>query len=161
MQQIIPCLWFNGNAEQAVNFYLSVFKDSKIGTTTYYDEASSKASGQPLGSVLTIIFELNGQSFMALNGGPAFRFTEAVSFMIYCKNQEEIDYYWANLSSGGQEGPCGWLKDQFGLSWQVVPAKWESLMAGKDPVKSERAMRAMMQMGKLDIRKLEEAYDGK
>ena len=160
-QRITPCLWFDSEAEEAVKFYTSIFKNSKIDGTTYYDEASSKAAGRPKGSVLTVDFQLEGQSFMALNGGPVFKFTEAVSFVINCENQKEIDYFWEKLTAGGQEVECGWLKDKFGLSWQVVPTIMIEMLKDKDVQKSQRAMAAMLTMKKLDIAKLERAYQGK
>jgi len=161
MKHITPCLWFDKNAEEAVNFYLSVFKNSKIKTTAYYGEAASKASGQPKGSVLTIHFELNGQEFMALNGGPVFKFNEAVSFMVMCEDQKEIDHYWNSLTSGGgQESQCGWLKDKFGVSWQIVPVGFDEMLRAKDTKTSERVMNAMLQMTKMDIQKLKNAYEG-
>ena len=157
MQQITPFLWFDNQAEEAANFYTSVFKNSKIGTTTRYG-----ASGPgPEGQVLTISFQLNGQEFVALNGGPQFKFTEAVSFVVNCETQEEIDYYWEKLSNGGQESRCGWLKDKYGLWWQVVPTNISRLLASKDPEKSGRVMQAVMKMDKLDIATLEKAYEGR
>jgi predicted 3-demethylubiquinone-9 3-methyltransferase (glyoxalase superfamily) len=157
MQKITPCLWFNDNAEEAVNFYTSIFKQSKIGDLTRYDAAAAQVSGQPEGSVLTITFQLEGQDYMALNGGPMFTFSEAISLMVYCETQEEVDYFWSRLSEGGEEGPCGWLKDKFGLSWQVVPTVLEELLKDKDAAKASRAMQAMLQMKKLDIKALQEA----
>src|SRR5688572_10461077 len=118
MQKITPCLWFDDNAEEAVKFYKSIFKKSKVGKTARYDEAGAKVSGQPKGSVMTIEFEIEGQKFLALNGGPIFKFTEAVSFIVHCKTQAEVDYYWKKLCAGGKEVQCGWLKDKFGMSWQ-------------------------------------------
>lgn len=160
--KISPCLWFDTQAEEAANFYVSVFKNSKILDISHYDEASSKASGMPAGSVLTVLFELNGQKFMGLNGGPVFKFTEAISLMVDCKDQEEIDYYWNALTAdGGQESVCGWLKDKYGLSWQIVPAEWEKLMNNKDKEKAGRAMKAMLGMTKLDIAELKRAFEGK
>jgi predicted 3-demethylubiquinone-9 3-methyltransferase (glyoxalase superfamily) len=160
-QRITPCLWFDSQAEEAVKFYTSIFKNSKIDGMTYYDEASSKAAGRPKGSVLTVDFQLEGQSYMALNGGPVFKFTEAVSFVINCENQKEIDYFWEKLTAGGQEVECGWLKDKFGLSWQVVPTAMIEMLKDKDAQKSQRAMAAMLTMKKLDLGKLERAYQGK
>jgi predicted 3-demethylubiquinone-9 3-methyltransferase (glyoxalase superfamily) len=155
MRKIVPCLWFNGNAEEAVRFYSKVFKDSKVGKTTYFSEATSEVSGQPEGSVLTIEFSLNGNKFLALNGGPMFKFTEAVSFTVTCEDQKEIDYYWKALSKGGQEQPCGWLKDKFGLSWQIVPKGIDKLIT------DERAMAAMLDMKKINIKALEKARSAK
>ena len=157
MQKITPFLWFDNQAEAAAKFYVSVFKNSKIKTTTHY--TGEEPSGQK-GSVMTVSFELDGQEFVALNGGPQFKFTEAVSFVVNCETQEEIDYYWEELSSGGgEEVPCGWLTDKYGLSWQVVPTKIREW--AKDPAKFQRVMHAVMQMKKLDIAALESAYEGK
>ena len=153
MQKITPFLWFDNNAEEAVNFYTSVFKDAKAGQISRY----GKNSPMPEGTVLTAEFELFGQKFVALNGGPIFKFTEAVSFAVYCENQEEIDYYWNKLTeNGGQESQCGWLKDKFGLSWQIVPTILPKLMSNKDPRKANNVMQAFMKMKKFDIKKLEE-----
>ncbi len=158
MQKITTCLWFDDRAEEAVNFYTSVFKNSKTGATSRYDEASAKASGRPAGSVLTMTFELEGREFMALNGGPMFKFNESVSLIVNCDNQEEIDYFWDKLTSGGgQESMCGWLKDKFGLSWQIVPAELGKLMSGKEPGKAQRVMAALLQMKKLDLNVLRNA----
>jgi predicted 3-demethylubiquinone-9 3-methyltransferase (glyoxalase superfamily) len=161
MQKITPFLWFNDNAEEAVKFYTSIFKKSKIGKIARYDEAGEKVAGRPAGSVMTIEFEIEGQDFIALNGGPHFKFNEAVSFVVSCKTQTEVDYYWNKLSAGGKEVQCGWLKDKFGLSWQIVPTILGELMSDKDPVKSQRVMEAMLKMVKLDINKLKAAYAGK
>jgi predicted 3-demethylubiquinone-9 3-methyltransferase (glyoxalase superfamily) len=160
-QKITPFLWFDNNAEEAAAFYTSVFKNSGIGSTAKYDEAASEGSGQPKGSVMVVEFEIAGQNFIALNGGPHFKFTEAVSFVIDCKDQEEVDYYWWHLTAdGGQESQCGWLKDKFGLSWQVVPSVMNDLITGPDPDGAKRAMAAMMKMKKLEIQQLQDAYDG-
>ena len=161
MQKITPFLWFNDNADEAVKFYTSIFKKSKIGKIARYDEAGEKAAGRPAGSVMTIEFEIEGQDFIALNGGPHFKFNEAVSFVVSCKTQTEVDYYWNKLSAGGKEVQCGWLTDKFGLSWQIVPTILGELMSDKDPVKSQRVMEAMLKMVKLDINKLKAAYAGK
>jgi predicted 3-demethylubiquinone-9 3-methyltransferase (glyoxalase superfamily) len=151
------CLWFDGNGEDAANFYTTVFKDSKLGRINRYTDAMPAAAG----SVLTVEFELNGQKFIALNGGPAFKFTEAISFQIPCENQEEVDYYWEKLTAGGgEESDCGWVKDKFGLSWQVVPTRLLELVSDPDPVKATRATQAMLSMKKLDIAALERAYAG-
>ncbi|MET9113366.1 VOC family protein [Streptomyces longwoodensis] len=151
------CLWFDTQAEEAAQFYVSVFKNSSTGTTTYYTEGAPR----PAGTVLTVDFTANGQRFVALNGGPEFTFSEAVSFQIDCDDQEEIDYYWSKLTEGGgQPGPCGWLKDRFGVSWQVTPKVLSEMIAGPDREKTTRAMNAMMTMGKLDIAALQRAYDG-
>jgi predicted 3-demethylubiquinone-9 3-methyltransferase (glyoxalase superfamily) len=155
-QKITPFLWFDDNAEEAANFYVSVFKDSEILSVSRYGEAGPG----PAESVLVVNFRLNDQEFSGLNGGPEFKFTEAISFHIDCGNQEEVDYYWEKLSDGGEKGPCGWLKDQFGLSWQVVPSVLDELLQDEDPVKANRVMQAMLQMSKLDIAELEKAYEG-
>ena len=158
MQTITPFLWFDNQAEEAVNFYVSIFKNSSVGKMARYDKATAAASGRSEGSVMTASFKINGQDFIALNGGPIFHFTEAISFVIGCDSQEEIDYYWDKLTgNGGSESQCGWLKDRFGLSWQVVPNKMAQLIAGPDPAKSQRAMAAMMKMKKLVIADLENA----
>jgi predicted 3-demethylubiquinone-9 3-methyltransferase (glyoxalase superfamily) len=160
-QKITPFLWFDGNAEEAAAFYTSVFKNSDVSSKSKYNEASSEVSGQPKGSVMVVEFEIAGQHFIALNGGPQFKFTEAVSFSINCKDQDEVDYYWSRLTAdGGQESQCGWLKDKFGLSWQVVPESIGDLVGGPDPAGSKRAMEAMLKMKKLDIAELKRAYDG-
>ena len=159
MQKITPFLWFNSNAEDAAKFYISIFKNSKITGITRYGEAGSKASGRPKGTVMTVAFELNGQEFTALNGGPIFKFTEAISFVISCKNQKEIDYYCSKLSKGGLEIQCGWLKDKFGVSWQIVPSNLDKMMQDKN--KSQKVMEALLQMKKIDIKTLEKAYKGK
>lgn len=156
MQKITPCLWFDSNAEEAVQFYTSIFQGSKILETARYGDAGPG----PKGSVLTMKFQLNGQEFMALNGGPIFKFTEAVSFVVYCENQQEVDGYWEKLSAGGKEVQCGWLKDKYGLSWQIVPTILSQLVSDKDPEKSNRVMQALMKMIKLDIEGLEKAYQG-
>jgi predicted 3-demethylubiquinone-9 3-methyltransferase (glyoxalase superfamily) len=162
MQKITPFLWFDNQAEEAAKFYASVFKNSKIGRILRYDEASAKAAGRPVGSVLTIEFEIEGQKFTALNGGPEFKFNESVSFVVDCKTQEEVDYFWEKLiAGGGQESECGWLKDKFGLSWQVTPTVLIEMLHDKDAKKAERVMKAMMQMQKIDIKKLNAAYAGK
>jgi predicted 3-demethylubiquinone-9 3-methyltransferase (glyoxalase superfamily) len=158
MPAITPNLWFDTEAEEAAEFYCSVFPNSKVATVMRY----GKDMPMPEGTVLTIEFELDGNRFIAINGGPQFPFTEAVSLMVDCKDQEEIDYYWDALTAGGGEpGPCGWLKDRYGLSWQVVPEKWDAMMHDADPARAERAMQAMMQMGKFDIAALEAAADGR
>ncbi len=160
MQKLTPCLWFDDKAEEAANFYVSIFKNSKLGPITRYGEAGAQASGRPKGSVMTVTFEIDGQEFVALNGGPLFKFTEAVSFMVKCQSQEEIDEMWAKLSAGGEEGPCGWLKDKYGLSWQIVSPEWEEMLQDKDAMKSERAMAAILQMSKPDLAKIKRAYLG-
>lgn len=150
------CLWFDGRAEEAAAYYVSVFKDSRLGRVTHYGEGAL----QPAGSVLTVEFVANGQRFVALNGGPMFTFTEAVSFQILCADQDEIDYYWNSLTEGGEPGPCGWLKDRFGLSWQVVPAELVDMISDPDPQKVARATAAFMAMGKFDLAALRKAYAG-
>jgi predicted 3-demethylubiquinone-9 3-methyltransferase (glyoxalase superfamily) len=152
---ITPCLWFDKEAEDAAKFYVSIFKDSKINGTSRYGKEGYEIHGQKEGTVMTVDFNLNGQPFIGLNGGPQFKFTEAVSFTIPCDTQEEIDFYWEKLTAGGEEGPCGWLKDKFGLSWQVVPTILPKLL--KDPEKSGRVMNAFMKMKKFDIEKLKNA----
>ena len=161
MQKISVCLWFDSQGEDAARFYTSVFPNSKLGAVTRYDEASAKASGQPQGSVLTVEFELDGQRFMALNGGPVFKFTEAISLVVNCETQKEVDHYWEKLSAGGQEVQCGWLKDRFGVSWQIVPTILPEMLKDKDPEKAKRVMAAMLQMKKLDIEGLKRAYGGR
>ena len=154
-QKITPYLWFDNNAEEAINFYVSVFKNSEILNVSRFGEGGPG----PAGAMMTATFRLDGQEFMALNGGPEFKFTEAISFLIECETQAEVDYYWDKLTAGGEPGPCGWLKDQFGLSWQVIPTVLPKLLGDEDPVKAGRAMQAMQQMSKIDIAKLQEAYD--
>ena len=160
MQKISSCLWFDSHAEEAANFYVSLFKNSSIKAVTRYGDAGSNAAGRPKGSVMTVTFILDGTEFMGLNGGPEFKFNEAVSFMVKCKDQAEVDRFWSKLSEGGEEGPCGWLKDRFGLSWQIVPEVLEDMIGDSDPQKAERTMQAMLGMKKLDIRSLEEAHHG-
>ncbi len=158
MQKITPFLWFDDQAEEAVKFYTSVFKNSKIGRILRYSEEAAKASGRPAGSVLTVELEMEGQKFVALNGGPLFKFNESISFVVNCETQEEVDYFWEKLTAdGGQESQCGWLKDKFGLSWQVVPTVLIDMLHDKDSKKSERVTAAMLQMKKIDINKLKEA----
>ena len=160
-QKITPFLWFDGNAEEAAKFYTSIFKDSKIGKITRYDEEAAQATGRPAGSVMTVEFQIEGQEFVGLNGGPVFKFTEAVSFVVKCETQDEVDYFWSKFSSGGEESRCGWLKDKFGLSWQVVPVVLIEMLADKDAAKAKRVMHAMLQMDKIDIPTLKKAYAGK
>ena len=159
MQKIMPCLWFDNQAEEAVNFYTSLFKNSKIVNVARYDEAGAKAYGMPKGTVMTVTFQLNGQEFMALNGGPAFKFTEAISFIVNCETQAEVDELWSKLTEGGEEVQCGWLKDRFGLSWQIVPTVLDEMLSDPDPAKAQRVMEAMLQMKKIDIAGLKRAYD--
>ncbi|HSY16939.1 MAG TPA: VOC family protein [Candidatus Acidoferrales bacterium] len=160
MQKITPFLWFDDQAEAAVRFYTAIFKNSKILKVARYGESGAKASGREKGSVMTIAFRLNGQEFIALNGGPIFKFTEAISFVVNCKTQAEVDHFWKRLSAGGKEIQCGWLKDRYGISWQIVPEALGKMMSSKDAVKSQRVMQAMLQMVKLDIKKLKDAYEG-
>jgi predicted 3-demethylubiquinone-9 3-methyltransferase (glyoxalase superfamily) len=155
-QKITPNLWFDTEAEDAANFYVSVFENSRIVTVTHYTEAGPR----PAGMVMAVEFELDGQRFVGINGGPEFTFDEAVSFQINCETQDEIDSYWERLSEGGEDGPCGWLKDRYGLSWQVVPTGMEELFTDPDTARAERAMRAMLGMGKIDIAALRSAADG-
>jgi predicted 3-demethylubiquinone-9 3-methyltransferase (glyoxalase superfamily) len=161
MQKITPFLWFDNNAEEAANFYVSIFKNSKVGKVTRYNEASAKAAGRPKGSVMTAEFQLEGQNFVAINGGPHFKFTEAISFVIDCETQEEVDYFWEKLTAdGGQESQCAWLKDKYGLSWQIVPRILIQMLQDKDPQKVQRVMEAMLKMKKIDIATLWQAYEG-
>jgi predicted 3-demethylubiquinone-9 3-methyltransferase (glyoxalase superfamily) len=159
MQKITPCLWFENQAEEAAKFYASIFKNSKIGNITRYGEAGAKVSGRPKGSVMTVTFEIEGQEFVALNGGPHFTFSEAISFMVKCETQMEIDEMWEKLSQGGEKGQCGWLKDKYGLSWQIVSPVWDEMLRDKDVKKSERVMNAILQMTKPDIKTLKQAYE--
>ena len=161
MPKISPFLWFDGNAEEAANFYTTVFKNSKIVSVARYPEAGHEVHGQTLGKVMTVAFELDGQTFTALNGGPIFKFNEAISFVIDCKNQQEVDYYWQKFGQNGdaQAQQCGWLKDQYGLSWQIVPTILVELLSDPDPDKAGRVMQAMLQMKKIDIAVLQHAYD--
>lgn len=161
MQKITPFLWFDNHAEEATKFYVSIFKNSKIHGMTRYDEEGAKASGRPKGSVMTVAFELDGQEFTALNGGPIFKFTEAISLVVNCETQAEVDHFWQKLSAGGQEVQCGWLKDKFGVSWQVVPTVLTELLQDKDPEKSKRVMAAMLKMKKIEIEPLKKAYAGR
>ncbi|MDX2253715.1 MAG: VOC family protein [Nitrospira sp.] len=160
MQRITPCLWFDDKAEEAAKFYVSIFKRSKLGPIARYGEAGAQVSGRPTGSVMTVTFEIEGQEFVALNGGPLFKFTEAVSFMVKCETQAEIDEMWSKLSEGGEEGPCGWLKDKYGLSWQIVVPAWDEMLRDKDPAKSERVMAAILQMSRPDIQFVQQAFEG-
>jgi predicted 3-demethylubiquinone-9 3-methyltransferase (glyoxalase superfamily) len=155
MQKITPFLWFDGQAEEAMNFYTSIFKNSKIGRVSRYGEAGPG----PKGSVMSATFEIEGQQFHALNGGPHFKFTPAISFFVDCKTQEEVDDLWNKLSAGGQTQQCGWLTDKFGVSWQIIPTALGEMLRDKDPARADRVMRAMLQMTKIDIRRLTEAYD--
>ena len=156
-QKITPFLWFDHQAEEAAKFYTSIFRNSRIGKIARYDQAGEKVSGRRAGSVMTVEFQLEGQDFLALNGGPQFKFTEAISFVVSCKTQAEVDRFWNTLSAGGKEVQCGWLKDKYGLSWQVVPTVLGELLGSKDAAKSQRVMEAMLKMVKLDIRELKGA----
>ena len=160
MQKITPCLWFDSNAVEAVKFYTSIFKKSKIRKIARYTEEGYEIHGRPAGTVMTIEFELKGQTFTALNGGPVFKFNEAISFQVNCKTQEELDYYWKKLSKGGDEKAqqCGWLKDKYGVSWQIVPSVLAEMLQDKDAEKRGRVMNALLQMTKLDIQRLKQAY---
>ncbi len=162
MQKITPNLWFDGQAEEAVRFYTSIFKDSEIGHIARYGKEGFEIHSQPEGTVMTIEFQIEGQKFEALNGGPQFRFNEAISFIVHCETQEEVDYYWDRLGAGGDESAqaCGWLKDRFGVSWQIVPTALYELLQDPDPEKSGRVMQAMLQMKKLDIPALQRAHRG-
>lgn len=155
MSKITPFLWFDGQAEEAMNFYVSVFNDSKILNVNRYGDAGPG----PKGTVMTASFLLNGQPFLALNGGPVFQFTPAISFVVNCETQEEVDSYWAKLSAGGQEGQCAWLTDKFGVSWQIVPKQLGQLLSDPDPAKAGRVMQAMLEMSKIDIAELQRVYD--
>jgi predicted 3-demethylubiquinone-9 3-methyltransferase (glyoxalase superfamily) len=162
MQKITPFLWFDDNAEEAVKFYTSIFKNSKTGKIARYGEEGEKVAGRPKGSIMTIEFQLEGQKFVALNGGPHFEFNESISFVVNCETQKDMDYFWEKLTAnGGQESQCGWLKDKFGLSWQIVPTVAIEMLHDKDHEKSERVMKAVLQMKKIDIKKLKAAYAGK
>jgi predicted 3-demethylubiquinone-9 3-methyltransferase (glyoxalase superfamily) len=158
MQKITPFLWFVNEAEEAVNFYVSLFKDARIVSVTRYGEAAAKAAGRPEGSVMTIEFQLAGQTFVALNGGPVFTFSPAISLLVNCETQEEIDELWERLSAGGEKGECGWLKDRFGVSWQIAPARLAEMLQDQDPQKTERVMQAMLHMKKIELEALEWAY---
>ena len=161
-QKITPCLWFDTEAEDAAKFYCSIFENSKIDQISRYVEAGQEIHGKKAGSVMVVAFELEGQKFVALNGGPQFKFDEAVSFQISCRTQKEVDYFWSKLTAGGgQEGPCGWLKDRFGLSWQVVPDQLIEMMLDKDAKKVARVTNAFLQMKKFDIEALKRAYDAR
>ena len=155
MQKITPFLWFNDQAEEAIKFYTSIFRNSKIVSVSRFGEAGPG----PKGSVMSGTFELEGQEFMALNGGPMYTFSPAISLFVHCETQEEVDELWEKLSEGGEKLPCGWLKDQFGVSWQIIPNVLGELLADKDPVKTQRVMKAMLQMGKIDIAGLQRAYE--
>jgi predicted 3-demethylubiquinone-9 3-methyltransferase (glyoxalase superfamily) len=155
-QKIVPNLWFDTEAEEAANFYVSVFESGRVVNVTHYTEAGPR----PAGMVMTVEFELEGQRFVGINGGPEFKFDEAVSFQITCADQKEVDYFWSRLSDGGEESQCGWLKDRYGLSWQVVPTGMEEMFADPDPERAQRAMKAMLSMRKIDLAALRRAADG-
>jgi predicted 3-demethylubiquinone-9 3-methyltransferase (glyoxalase superfamily) len=158
MQKISPFLWFNNQAEEAAKFYVSIFKNSKLGSVTRYNEENAKLSGRAKGSVMTVSFQIEGQEFVALNGGPMFSFSEAISFVVNCTTQKEVDHFWEKLSAGGgSKSRCGWLKDKYGVSWQVVPRVLMEMLEGKDAEKSKRVMHAMLQMDKIDIKRLKQA----
>jgi predicted 3-demethylubiquinone-9 3-methyltransferase (glyoxalase superfamily) len=160
MQKIIPFLWFDDEAEEAVNFYTGLFKNSKTGRILRYNEEAAEKTGRPVGSVLTIEFEIEGQKFVALNGGPLFKFNESISFVVACETQEEIDYFWEKLTAdGGEESACGWLKDKFGVSWQITPMVLIDMLHDADQEKSGRVMQAMLQMNKIDIKALKDARE--
>lgn len=159
MQKITPFLWFDDKAEEAVNFYVSIFPNSKIGAVARYGEAGAKASGRPVGSIMTMEFELAGQKFAALNGGPVFKFSPAISFVVNCETQEEVDHFWNKLSANKAAEQCGWLQDKYGVSWQIVPSALGRLMSDPDPEKSQRVMQAMLKMKKIDIKTLEQASE--
>ncbi len=159
MQKITPFLWFEGNAEEAAKYYTSIFKNSKIVQVTRYGDAGAKASGRPKGSVMTVVFELEGQEFIALNGGPEFKFSPAISFVVNCATQKEIDELWEKLSEGGQQIECGWLTDKYGVTWQIVPDVIEELLSDRDPERADRVMQAVVRMKKLDIATIKKAYE--
>ena len=162
MQKINPFLWFDSDAEEAAKFYVSIFKNSKIGKIARYPKEAAERIGRPPGSVMTVEFTLEGVEFVGLNGGPQFKFSEAISLVVNCESQQEIDEYWRKLTAdGGRESECGWLKDKFGLSWQIVPTELGKLMSAKDPATANRVMQALLQMKKLDIAKLKQAAEGK
>lgn len=160
MNKISPCLWFDTQAEEAATLYVSIFADSGIDTITRYGKEGFEIHGRPAGSVMTVAFRLAGQELTALNGGPQFKFNEAISLQVFCETQDEVDHFWSKLSEGGEEGPCGWLKDRFGLSWQIVPSMLNKMICDPDPVKTERVTKAFLQMKKFDIAALQRAYEG-
>jgi len=161
MQKIVPHLWFNDTAEEAVKFYTSLFKKSKVLNVTRYGQAGAKVSGRAKGTVMTITFELEGQQFIALNGGPYFTFSPAISFLVNCEKQKEVDDLWERLSEGGAREQCGWIKDKYGVSWQIVPSVLGEMLQDKDPERIERVMKALLQMNRIDIAALREAYESK
>jgi predicted 3-demethylubiquinone-9 3-methyltransferase (glyoxalase superfamily) len=159
-RKITPCLWFDDQAEAAANFYVSIFANARLGRVARYGKAGHDIHGREAGSVMTVEFEIDGQKFVALNGGPIFKFTEAISFQVFCETQEEIDYFWTRLGAGGEEAPCGWLKDKFGLSWQVIPAVLPTMLMDADRPKVERVTAAFLTMKKFDLAALQRAYAG-
>ena len=161
MPKITPFLWFDDKAEEAANFYVSIFKKSRIGSIARYGEEAAKVAGRPKGSVMTVAFEIEGQKFTSLNGGPIFKFNESISFVVNCQTQKEVDEFWEKLSKGGEKGQCGWLKDKYGVSWQIVPTALVKMLQDKNTEKSKGVMRAMLQMKKLDIKSLQRAYEQK
>jgi len=158
MHKLMPCLWFDRHAEEAAKFYASVFKNSRVVSVTHYGDAGAAASGQPKGTVMTVVFELEGQVFMALNGGPHFTFSPAISLIVSCKTQKELDGIWKKLSADPASEQCGWLKDKYGVSWQIVPSVLQEMIQDKDPARAERVMAALLRMKKLDIKTLQQAY---
>ncbi|MEI6684050.1 MAG: VOC family protein [Bacteroidota bacterium] len=160
-QEMKICLWYDDQAEEAVRFYTSIFADSETGQVSRFGKEGFEHHGKPEGTAMAVEFSLNGMKFIALNGGPLFRFNESVSITVYCETQEEIDHYWSRLTEGGTEQPCGWLKDKYGLSWQIQPAVLPSLLTTVDPVRKERVLKALFRMTRFDLAKLQEAYDGK
>jgi predicted 3-demethylubiquinone-9 3-methyltransferase (glyoxalase superfamily) len=163
MQKIAPCLWFDDKAEEAAKFYVSIFKNSKVGDITHYGKEGYEIHEREAGTIMTVEFEIEGQKFVALNGGPIFKFNEAISFQVHCETQKEVDYYWEKLSEGGDEQAqqCGWLKDKYGVSWQIAPIILGKMLQDKDVKKSDRVMKALLQMRKLDIITLKQAYEEK
>lgn len=159
MSRLTTCLWFDSKAEEAAKYYVSIFKNAKLKSTARYSETTDNPSGKPRGSVMTVAFEIEGQDFIALNGGPHYKLTPAVSFMVHCKDQAEVDYYWDKLVAGGSPSQCGWLTDKFGVSWQIVPKIVSEVMGGKDPNRAERLMKALLKMKKLDVAALEKAAE--
>jgi len=157
-RKLTPCLWFDSEAEEAANFYVSVFKNSRIGKISRYGKEGYEVHGRKAGTVMTVEFKIEGQKFLALNGGPHFKFNEAISFQVHCQTQEEVDYFWSRLSEGGKEAPCGWLKDKFGLSWQIIPDVLPQLLTDKNVEKAGRVMKSMLQMKKIDIAALQRAH---
>jgi len=157
-RKLTPCLWFDSEAEEAANFYVSVFKNSRIGKISRYGKEGYEVHGRKAGTVMTVEFKIEGQKFLALNGGPHFKFNEAISFQVHCQTQEEVDYFWSKLSEGGKEAPCGWLKDKFGLSWQIIPDVLPQLLTDKNVEKAGRVMKSMLQMKKIDIAALQRAH---